>query len=414
VEIVSTGTELLLGQIVNTNASSLAKQLNELGMDVLFQSTVGDNRVRMAQVLTTALSRADIVITTGGLGPTQGDITKEVSADLLGLKLVLHEPSLQQIQAYFASRGLPMAASNRRQAMMPEGAIVIPNSRGTAPGVILVKGDKSIIHLPGPPYEMEGMFFQSVAPYLLTHFGNQGCIQSKVLRTYGIGESSLEEMIADFIHKQNNPTIALLARNSEIHVRITAKASSSEAASQLIADLEESLRQKIGQYIFGTDDETLEQVVGRQLSAAQLTIALAESCTGGLLSSRLTDIPGSSAYFRGSVVCYSNNSKVLAVGVPQGLINRHGAVSQEVAEAMATGIKDRMASEIGVGITGIAGPGGAVKDKPVGLVYIAIAGPSGIKSYKHQFTGPRSAIKHRSANAALNYVRQFILSKQGG
>ncbi|MDR3592242.1 MAG: competence/damage-inducible protein A [Negativicutes bacterium] len=408
IEIVSTGTELLLGQIVNTNSSYLARKLNELGFDVLFQSTVGDNRDRMAQVLSTALARADIIVTTGGLGPTQGDITKEVTANLLGKTMYLHEPSLKSIKCFFAARQIAMTGNNQRQAMIPEGAIVLDNDRGTAPGVIIETDNNTVIHLPGPPVEMEGMFEKSVAPYLRSRFGVQGIIFSKVLRSYGIGESTLEEEIKDLIKSQGNPTIALLARSGEIHVRLTAKAASGEEAQSLIAGLEQQIRGRIGQYVFGTDDETLEQVVGELLTAKQLTVSFAESCTGGFVSHKITDIPGSSAYLTGSVICYSNDSKISAVGVPAATIESRGAVSPETAKAMAEGIRQRLASDIGVGITGIAGPGGAVPGKPVGLVYIAVAGSGGVQCHQHNFTGQRGSIKLRAALAALNHLRQYI------
>lgn len=408
VEVVSTGTELLLGQIVNTNAAYLAQKLNALGYDVLFQSTVGDNRQRMAQVLRTALDRADIIVTTGGLGPTLGDITKEVTAELLGRNLLLHESSKERIAAFFAKRNIPMVDSNIRQAMIPEGAIVLDNDRGTAPGVIIEAGEKTVIHLPGPPFEMEGMFETGVMPYLNTRFGSQGIILSKVLRTIGLGESSLEDEIKDIIRQQSNPTIALLARSGEIHVRITAKASSAEEAEQRIAKVEKIVRERIGTYIFGVNEDTIELAVGKLLAGKKLTLALAESCTGGLISSRITDIPGSSEYLTGSVVCYSNDIKVSAVGVPEDVLAAHGAVSEETAVAMANGIQRAFHTSVGVGVTGIAGPGGAVPGKPVGLVYIAIAGANGTVCHEYTFTGSRTAIKHRTANAALNHLRQYI------
>lgn len=408
VEVISTGTELLLGQIVNTNAAYLAQKLNSLGFDVLFQSTVGDNRIRMAQVLRTALDRADIVITTGGLGPTLGDITKEVTAELLERKLRLHEPSKERIAAFFAKRNIPMVDSNIRQAMIPEGGIVLDNDRGTAPGVVIEAEKKTVIHLPGPPFEMEGMFENGVVPYLNSRFGSQGIILSKVLRTIGLGESSLEDEIKDLIRSQSNPTIALLARSGEIHVRITAKANTALAAEQHIAGVEKAVRDRIGSYIFGVNDETIELAVGEMLIRQKLTLALAESCTGGLISSRITDIPGSSEYLTGSVVCYSNDIKVSAVGVPEEILLAHGAVSEQTAIAMANGIRSAFKTAVGIGVTGIAGPGGAVPGKPVGLVYIAIAGTNGTVCHEHTFTGSRTAIKHRTANAALNHLRHYI------
>ncbi len=410
VEIVTTGTELLLGQIVNTNAPYMARRLNEAGFDVLFQSTVGDNRVRMTEVLKTALDRAEIVVTTGGLGPTQGDITKHVTAELLGRSMHLHDHSLERIKTFFAARKLTMTDNNVRQAMIPEGAIVLDNERGTAPGVIIETGRNTVIHLPGPPHEMEYMLETAVLPYLKERFGLQGTIVSKVLRTFGLGESSLEERIKDHIKNQGNPTIALLARNFEIHVRITAKAATDAEARMLITGLEHKLRERIGEYIFGEDEDTLEAVVGRELTDRNLSLSLAESCTGGLVTSRITDIPGSSAYLAGTVVSYSNKIKTSAVGVPAEVLAAHGAVSVETAKAMAEGIRSRFKTDLGVGITGIAGPSGAVPGKPVGLVYVAVAGPVGTYCFEHNFTGQRTGIKHRTALTAMNHLRQYILA----
>ena len=408
VEIVSTGTELLLGQIVNTNAPYLARKLNELGFDAVYQTTVGDNRRRMASVFSIALDRADIVITSGGLGPTQGDITKEVSAELLGRDLNLHEPSVEHIQAFFKRRHLTMTNNNLRQAMMPTGAIVVTNHRGTAPGVIIEHDKKTIIHLPGPSAELEHMFENSILPYLTNRFGGQGIIVSKVLRTFGIGESILEERIRHFILAQKNPTIALLARSGEIHVRLTAKADSEDTARALIAELEASLREHIEEYIFGMDEQSLEQVVGEELHRRGLTVALAESCTGGGATAKLTDVPGSSAYLIGSIVCYDNRIKTEFVGVTPTLLQEHGAVSQQTAAAMAQGIRDRFATDIGVGITGIAGPGGGSAEKPVGLVYLAIAGPQGVIVEEEHFSGQRSAIKTRTVNSSLDLLRRYL------
>lgn len=412
VELVSTGTELLLGQIVNTNAPFLAARLNELGFSVLYQTTVGDNRERMKDVLQTALGRANIIITSGGLGPTQGDITKEVTAGLLNKAMYLHEPSVGQIKHFFDQRHLCMPDNNLRQAMMPQGARVIENTCGTAPGVIVEQEETGnlIINLPGPPHELAAMFEHSIVPYLKERFGLQGAIVSKVLRTYGLGESALEERIKTFILSQSNPTIALLARSGEIHVRITARADSEAAAQQLIDGLEQQIRPLLNEYIFGINEETLEDSVGKLLLATDLTIALAESCTGGLVSSRITDVPGSSRYLVGSIVCYSNTVKILQIGVPPETIAAKGAVSRETAESMAQGIRNKYNTGLGIGITGIAGPDGATADKPVGLVYIAIDGPAGTVCHEHYFNGKRTDIKHRTALAALNHLRQYLLA----
>nr|WP_092067793.1 competence/damage-inducible protein A [Dendrosporobacter quercicolus]NSL46778.1 competence/damage-inducible protein A [Dendrosporobacter quercicolus DSM 1736]SDL63629.1 nicotinamide-nucleotide amidase [Dendrosporobacter quercicolus] len=408
VEILTTGTELLLGQIVNTNAPYLAQQLNKLGFDVLYQTTIGDNRERMSSVLIQALSRADLVITSGGLGPTQGDITKEVSAQVFNRKLVLHEPSKAKIKCFFAERHAAMPESNLRQAMIPEGAVILNNERGTAPGVIIENNGKTLINLPGPPHELEFMFEQYVAPYLKGKYGVQGAIVSRVLRTYGLGESMLEEKIKDLILAQKNPTIALLARKGEVVIRLTARGETELEANQLIAELAETITPRISEYLFGIDDDNMEFVVGQNLLSNKLSLALAESCTGGLVSSRLTDIPGSSSYLQGSVVCYSNDVKVQDIGVANEILLQHGAVSEQTAIAMAAGIRRKFSTDIGVGVTGIAGPGGATADKPVGLVYIAIDGPAGPKCYKNHFEGQRTEIKFRSSQEALDTIRRYV------
>ena len=358
VEIVTTGTELLLGQIVNTNSAYLAAELNKLGLDVLYQTTVGDNRDRMRNALSIALDRSDIVITSGGLGPTQGDITKEVSASLFDRELSLHQPSLDNIKQICAFRGYPMASNNVRQAMVPNGAIVLDNACGTAPGIILEHNGKIIINLPGPPFEMKDMFTRKVIPYLTEKYGVEATILSKVLNTFGIGESTLEEKIKDLILSQSNPTLALLARPGEVIIRITAKAALKSEAQRMIDVLEREIRSRIDEYIFAVDDITMEEIVGDLLKESHMTISCAESCTGGLLSSRLTDVAGSSAYLYGSVISYDNEVKISELKVPRHILETVGAVSEETAIAMDEGIKNKFGTSIGIGITGIAGPDG--------------------------------------------------------
>ena len=410
VEIVTTGSELLLGQIVNTNASYMAAALNQLGFDVLYQTTVGDNRLRMTEVLRHALSRADIVITTGGLGPTQGDITKEVGAEVFGRQLFLDEESLHELQAWFAKIQQVMAENNKRQAMIPEGAVVFKNYAGTAPGIVLEddKTGKVLIHLPGPPTEMKDMFERSLKPFLEKKYGFNGVIASRVLNTFGIGESSLEMKIRDLILKQSNPTLALLARPSGVIVRITAKSAEIMQAQEKIVACEKLVRERIEEYIYAVDDQPMEAVVGRLLKEKQLTIACAESCTGGLLSSRLTDMPGSSAYVMGAVVSYTNEIKSRELGVSRELLSAKGAVCEEVARAMAEGIALKFGTDLGVGITGIAGPDGGSAEKPVGLVYIATAGREGTIVKRNLFTGRRSEIKYKTTQTALDMIRQYI------
>lgn len=408
VEIVTTGTELLLGQIINTNSAYMAEGLNNIGFDVLYQSTVGDNRVRMEHVLAHALTRADIVITSGGLGPTQGDITKEVTAKLFNRELKLHEESLDRIKSHFKKIDRIMTDNNIRQAMIPVGAKAITNYAGTAPGVMIENEGKVIINLPGPPSEMKDMFDRSIKPFLKEKYGYKSVIISRVLNTFGIGESSLEEQIKDLILAQKNPTLALLVRPSGVIIRITAKAEKAEVARNLIATMETEVRRRIGQYIYAVDDENMEDTVGAILKQKQLTIGCAESCTGGLLTSRLTDVAGSSAYVKGSIISYTNEVKSDELGVLRELLQTKGAVCEDVAKAMAEGIALKMHTDIGVGITGIAGPDGGTDEKPVGLVYIAVAGKNGTTIAKNVFSGKRKAIKYRTTQTALDMIRHYI------
>lgn len=410
VELISTGTEILLGHIINTNAQYLAKQLNALGFNVLYQTVVGDNRERMEQVFRNALDRADLVITSGGLGPTQGDITKEITAKVLGRSLVLHNSSLQRIIDYFTRRNVDMPTSNIRQAMLPEGAIAVDNNNGTAPGVILENNNKVIINLPGPPHELEMMFSRSIIPYLQSKFGIQGIICSRIIHTVGIGESLLEEKIADLVKSQTNPTIALLAKKDEVQIRLTAKCKKESDALNLISKLEEIIFQRVGSFIFGIDDQTIESVISGLLIQKNLSIALAESCTGGLVTSRITDVPGSSKYLIGSVICYNNIVKIEEVGVSESVIAAHGAVSEETAKGMAVGIRSKFKTDIGVGVTGIAGPGGATDEKPVGLVFVAIDGKHGILCFKYNFSGDRRDIKYRTSQMVLDVIRRYALT----
>lgn len=402
VEVINTGTELLLGDIVNTNFRFLAKKLNAQGFDVLYQTTVGDNPVRMAEVLQLALSRADIVVTTGGLGPTRGDITAEVVAKTLNLPLKLDENSLAIIKKFFAARHLTMTDNNIKQALIPEGATVLPNLVGTAPGMAVPAGNnKVIILLPGPPREMMDMTERSMLPYLSQRYPNQGIILSRVLHLQGLGESSLATMLDDIITEQSNPTVAIYARNGELIIRITAKSLTLSEAEQINAAKEKEIRDRCEKYIFGVDDASLPQVLGEELLKRKCTIALAESCTGGLASSMITDVPGSSDYLLGSVVTYSNMAKHKVINVSQQDLDTVGAVSETVAKQMAEGVRKLFNTSIGIGITGIAGPGGATKTKSVGLVYIAVSDEKGAWCTENKFRGTRVNNKLRSAMTAF-------------
>ena len=407
VEVIATGTELLLGHVVNTNAAFLSRQLNDLGFDVFYQSTVGDNRERMKDVLQTAFKRADIIITSGGLGPTQGDITKEVIAQLCEKKLQLHQESLGKIEAYFAVRGIKMSQNNLRQAMLPEGCIVMPNEVGTAPGTILSYREKWIISLPGPPHELEHMFKHELAPFLGRQFKRQGHILSHIIHTYGIGESLLEEKIMDFIKEQSNPTIALLVKEGEIIIRLTAKADDEKSANDLLRELECRLRKRIGRYIWGTGDDKIEEVLAALLRKESIKISLAESCTGGLASHWLTNISGSSSYLKGSLVCYSEESKIRHLAVSSEMIEAHGIVSLEVATEMAHGAVKMFDSDFAIGITGWAER--SEKTDAAGYVCIAVVSAEGkSRSESFVFKGERFTVKNRAAKAALHLAKEFI------
>ena len=413
VEIVTTGSELLLGQIVNTNAAWLATELNKVGFDVLYQSTVGDNRVRMREVLQQALDRVDIVITSGGLGPTRGDITKEVSAELFGRELSLDAGCVERLKEIFARKQRVMAENNLRQAMIPAGAHILVNYDGTAPGIVLEQDGKMIINLPGPPSELKAMWEKTLKPYLREQVGFQAVTVSRVLNTFGIGESMLETQIMDLILAQSNPTLALLARPSCVLMRITAKAENEAAAEALIAPLEKELRARVGEYIFAVDDEPLEQIVVKELLAANCQVACAESCTGGLLTSRLTDVPGSSAVVKGAVVSYTNEVKATALGVQEETLAAYTAVSPQTAKEMAEGVRQRLGADIGISVTGIAGPGGGTPEQPVGLVYLALARDGETVVKKNLFGGTRSQVKFRASQTALEMLRLALQHKEG-
>lgn len=409
-EIITIGTELLLGEIVDTNSAFLAETLATCGVNVYYKSTVGDNMSRMVNVIKQAWERSDLVITSGGLGPTSDDLTKEAVAAALGLEMVFDDEAWAMVQARYMHRHTKMAANNRRQAMIPKGARLIPNSWGTAPGIIYESGSKAIVCLPGVPRELVGMMQEVVVPFIREKLARQGeIITSRTIRFIGIGESNLEEELSDLIEQQTNPTIALYPGLGEVRVRLTARASSLQAAQDLIAPIEAAIKARAGEFIYGYDDDSLEAVVGRLLLERKLTISVAESCTGGLVSHRLTNVPGSSGYYMQGAVTYSNDAKHEVLGVPYETLQRYGAVSYQTAAAMAEGVRRWAKTDLGVGITGIAGPGGGTATKPVGLVYAAISGPKGTKTQKFHFSGDRLQVKERTSSYVLNMIRLYVL-----
>lgn len=407
-EIFSVGTELLLGQIIDTNATFLAQRLSQLGIDCFHKTTVGDNPARLVAALQLSRERAELIISTGGLGPTEDDLTAAGAAQAMGVDLVLDEPSAEALRQRLAQRNLPLLPSHLKQAWIPRGSRALPNSVGTAPGFILEQEGKTIISLPGPPAEMKPMFEASVAPYLRRLPGAGGTIKSRMLRFMGIGESLIEDKVKDLIQAQGNPTLAPLASHGEVRLRITAKAADEAQAEALIAPLEAEIRRRLGEFLVGADEEQVEATVSRLLKERELTLALAESCTGGLISHRLTNLPGASKFLRADLVCYSDQAKIALLGVKQDTIISHGAVSDQTAREMATGVRRVTGADLGLAVTGLAGPSGGSADKPVGLVYIAVAKEQWTGCEEYRFTGERELIKHQAANAALNLLRKTL------
>lgn len=408
-EILSIGTELLLGQIVDTNAAYLARVLSALGIDLYRKGTVGDNPARVEEALRLAASRADLIITSGGIGPTQDDLTKESIARVFGEELVLDPASLSAIEGFFSRRGVPMPERNRKQALIYGGGRPIPNANGTAPGALLEKDGKIVISLPGPPREMVAMVEEFVIPYLSERLGEgRVCLRSRVLRFTGIGESALEERVEDLL-ASTNPTVAPLAHVGEVHLRLTARAPTADAADALIAPVEREIRERVREYIYGVDDEALEVAVVTALRQHGLTLAIAESCTGGMLGARLTNVAGASDVFLGGVIAYENSVKEHFLGVPGPVLRDAGAVSAACAEAMAAGVRTALGASVGVSITGVAGPGGGTAEKPVGLVYIGVAHGETVHSLQQQYIGQRADVRTRAVQAALDLVRREAL-----
>lgn len=408
VEIMAVGTEILLGDIVNTNAQYLSKELALLGFGIYRQTTVGDNEGRLEKALKSALEQADVVITTGGLGPTPDDLTKEISSKVFNQELILDEKSNEIIRAYFKHKERAMENGNQKQAMFPKEAIILDNPNGTAPGCILKgEGHKYIINLPGPPKEMIPMFENKVKPFLMQFMENT--IVSKTLRCIGLGEWDMATRVKDLINDSINPTVAPYAKEGESVLRITAKAKNKEEAFKLIVPMEEEIRGRIGDYIYGVDEDTLVDVIGRQLVSFGRSIAVAESVTGGMISSSLLSYEGGmSEVYNEGFITYSNESKVKHLGVDPKTLETYGAVSQETCLEMARGLYEKTGAEITVVTTGIAGPTGGSEEKPVGLVYIGIGVGGKVAVHKEYFTGGREKIRIRATIKALDYLRREI------
>lgn len=406
-EIVSVGTEILLGQIVDTNAAELGKEFAACGVDHLHRQTVGDNLQRLIDALRTALERSDIVVTIGGLGPTEDDLTREGISEAIGQPLV-HDPEIERhLKQIFESRRLKWLNVQVRQAMRPATAQVLQNPHGTAPGLLCTDGAKTIIAMPGPRAEFVPMLENQVRPVLMK-LGGGGIVLSRVLRIVGLGESLVEDKLKDLM-AASDPTIAPYAKTGEVHIRLTTKAGSQSEGDLKLDPLELKVRRRLGDAIYGSGDQTLEAAVIELFKERRSTIATAESCTGGWLGQRLTSVPGSSDVFVGGVVSYSNLLKAKLLGVNQSTLDTFGAVSAECAEEMALGAVG-LGADFGVSITGIAGPGGGTEGRPVGLVHIAVAGPNGVTGTRHQFPGTRDTVRLRSTQMALVMLREALLS----
>lgn len=403
-EILSVGTELLLGHITDTNANYLAQQLAALGIDLFHVSQVGDNLERLTETLARAYGRSDLVIITGGLGPTEDDLTREAIAAVLGETPTVDPRLAETLRAFFAGRGIEMPASNLKQAWVLPSVTPLPNPNGTAPGWLAERDGKGIVAMPGVPHEMMPMWENEVLPRLRSETG--AVLYTRILRVAGMGESTVEERISEYIH-QSNPTVATYAKHDAVDVRITAKAATADEARARVAAVERDIRGVLGPHVFGVDRETPQSVVIRLLTEAGLTLATMESCTGGLLASLLTDVPGSSATFQGGLVTYATAVKE-RFGVPADVVNTSGVVSVETARAMAQAARRELRADVGIGITGVAGPD-EQEGKPAGTVHIAVATPQGVSDTSQRFRGPRTEIKHRAAITALNLLRLALI-----
>jgi nicotinamide-nucleotide amidase len=410
-EIISVGTEHLLGQIVDTNATYLCTVLADAGVAVYFRSTVGDNVRRVQDVFLHALSRTDLILSTGGLGPTDDDLTVAAVAEALGLPMERNEEAWAHVQEFFRKRQRPLSSQQEKQAMLPRGARMIPNPRGSAPGVIIEHTDKTLIFTPGVPREMKGMVDDHVVPYLRARgLAGHEVIRSRLLRITGLGESAVEDRLRDLMRSSVNPTIAPYAHTGECHVRITARGIGT-TADPLLDQAESAIRERLGGAVYAIGDTTLAQVVAQALGAGNTSVAVAESCTGGLLSHRLTLTPGASAYLDGGVIAYSNAAKIRWLEVPDGMLERHGAVSAEVARAMAEAVRKQAGTDLGVATTGIAGPTGATAEKPIGLVFIALAHANGteVREIRYGTEPGRAGIQYLASQTALDMIRLHLL-----
>ena len=408
-ELISVGTEILLGDILNTDAQYLSIELAKLGISVIHQSTVGDNRERLLAQLDEAAKRSDIIILSGGLGPTPDDLTKEVCCEFFGKELQLHEPTAEKIRNYFSPKGLEMAQSNLKQAMLPRDCVIFPNENGTAPGMAIEKDGVHILVLPGPPRELKPMFRNSAIPYLM-QFSDK-IIVSHNIRTFGIGESAMAEKVRDLLDGEN-PTVAPYAKDGEALLRVTAMADSEDDAEKLCEPVIDEIKTRLDGFVYGVDYTCIEEAVVELLRNNCLKATTAESCTGGLIAKRITDVSGASDVFDCGIISYANEIKNKILGVSEDDLKKYGAVSEPVARQMAQGALRVSGADVAVSVTGIAGPNSDGTDKPVGLVYIALADKDNVWVKELRTSrNDRSYNRYVSASNALNMIRLYIDKK---
>jgi nicotinamide-nucleotide amidase len=409
-EIIAIGSELLTPDRTDTNSLWLTEKLNGIGIEVKLKTVVGDDEMRLEEVIKDALKRSEIVITTGGLGPTEDDITRQVSAQAIGRELVFREDLAEELRERFRRWGREMPKINKRQAFIIEEARVLPNPNGSASGMLVDLEGKFLAVLPGPPRELKPMFEDFVLPEFKKLAGKI-IVRRKILRVSGMGESAVDEAVAPIYKNYKNVQTSILFNRSEVEIHIIARSESETEAEEILRDLSEKIVEKLGIAVFTTEGELMEEVVGRLLTEKNKTLSVAESCTGGLIGERLTDVAGSSRYFIEAVVAYANEAKIRTLNVPKDLIETRGAVSAEVAEAMAKGMRERAETDFAVSVTGIAGPAGGTQEKPVGTVFIGYADDVRVKSLKIILPGDRYLIRWRASQAALDYLRRQILKK---
>lgn len=411
-EILAVGTELLLGEITDTNATFMSQSLAGIGVDLHFRHTVGDNLSRLVEVLQTAARRSDVILLCGGLGPTEDDLTREGLAELTGRPLRRDAAAVEHLKAFFASRNRVPSEANYKQCEAPEGGVLLDNTCGTAPGLFVDFNGVWLFAVPGPPPEMREMMVREVLPRLRERANRErgGVLHTRVLRLCDIGESDVATLLSDIINAQTDPTIALYASPGEVKVRLATKDVDAQAAAERLTALEARLRERLGVHVYALDDDTMEVAVGKALRARKATVAVAESCTGGMITSRITDVPGASDYLLAGIVAYANEAKVAFLEVPEEILHTRGAVSEECARAMAEGVRRRVGADFGVATTGIAGPGGGTPEKPVGLVYVAVADEAGTECVAQTWPSTREQFKQRVSQMALNLLRKRVLA----